>query len=96
MLGYGEYHSRYASGREGEASIVALASHKRYISLYVQCTADGRYLAESYADDLPRASIGKSCIRFKRLGDVDLTTVRALLADAGRHPPEGATAAPSG
>ena len=91
MLGYGEYHYRYASGREGEASIVALASHKRYISLYVQCTADGRYLAESYADDLPRASIGKSCIRFKRLADVDVDVVRDLLAEARELPAAGET-----
>ena len=38
MLGYGPFHYRYASGREGDAALIALASQKRYISLYVLCT----------------------------------------------------------
>jgi hypothetical protein len=89
MLGYGSYHYHYASGREGESAIVALASQKRYISLYVSCLKDGAYLAESYVERLPTASIGKSCVRFRRLADVDLDVVRQLLADAGRHTPPG-------
>ena len=87
MIGYGEYHYRYASGREGDASIVGLASNKRYISLYVSCTVEDRYLAETYIERLPKASIGKSCVRFRRTDDVDLDVVRELLLDAGRYSP---------
>ena len=54
MLGYGPYHYRYASGREGDASVVGLASNKRYISLYVACVVDGTYVAQRYGDRLPR------------------------------------------
>jgi uncharacterized protein YdhG (YjbR/CyaY superfamily) len=84
MLGYGRFHYRYTSGREGDASLVALASRKAYISLYVQSADENGYLAEQYADRLPKASIGKSCIRFKRADDVDLDVLRELLAAAGR------------
>src|SRR3954449_9535950 len=63
MIGYGEYHYRYASGREGDWFLVGLASRKQYISLYVVCTVDGAYLAERYVDRLPNADIGKSCVR---------------------------------
>src|SRR3712207_5478467 len=35
MIVYGSYHYRYASGREGDWFPIALASNKRYISLYV-------------------------------------------------------------
>ena len=87
MLGYGKYHYRYPSGREGDWTLVAVASNKNYISLYVSASApDGGYLAETYKDQLPKASIGKSCIRFKRLGDVDQEVLERLLrnvADAG-------------
>ena len=88
MLGYGRFHYRYDSGREGDASLVALSSRKQYISLYVLCTDEGAYLAERYADRLPKASIGKSCVRFKRTDDLDLDVLRDLLAEAGRigHP----------
>lgn len=69
MLGYGTYHYRYPSGREGDWVLVALASNKRYISLYVTATsADGRYLAEAYAERMPKASIGRSCIRGEARG----------------------------
>ena len=80
MLGYGKYHYRYPSGREGDWMLVAVASNKNYISLYVTPAApDGGYLAERYQEQLPKASIGKSCIRFKRLGDVDQDVLERLL-----------------
>ena len=66
MLGYGSYHYRYESGREGDAPIIGLSSRARYISLYANVG-----VAEKHRDLLPAADIGKSCIRFKRLGDVD-------------------------
>jgi hypothetical protein len=84
MLGYGRFHYRYKSGREGDASLVALASRKQYISMYVLCADDHGYLAERYAERLPKASIGKSCVRFKRTSDIDLDALRDLLRDAGR------------
>jgi uncharacterized protein YdhG (YjbR/CyaY superfamily) len=80
MLGYGKYHYKYPSGREGEWMLVAVASNKNYISLYVTPAApDGGYLAERYKEQLPKASIGKSCIRFKRLGDLDQDVLERLL-----------------
>jgi hypothetical protein len=82
MLGYGPFHYRYASGREGDAALLALAAQKRHLSLYVLCATDGRYLAESYADRLPGASIGKSCVRFTALGKVDLDVLRELVGEA--------------
>jgi hypothetical protein len=92
MIGYGPFHYRYASGREGDAHLLALSPRKNYISLYVLCTTDGAYLAESYKDRLPKASIGKSCVRFKRTSDVDLDELRELVAEAARlGPPYVAT-----
>ena len=87
MLAYGAYRYRYASGRAGDWSLIALASQQRYISLYVMSTKDGAYLAEHYVGRLPKANIGKSCVRFRRLADVDLDVVRELLAEAGRTGP---------
>jgi hypothetical protein len=89
MIGYGPFHYRYASGREGDAHLLALSPRKNYISIYVLCTKDGAYLAESYKERLPKADIGKSCVRFKRPSDVDLGELRELLAEAVRlGPPE--------
>ena len=86
-IGYGPFHYRYASGREGNTFLLSLASNKSYISLYVLCTVDGEYLAGSYADRLPKANIGKSCVRFRRTSDIDLTALRELVAEAARIGP---------
>lgn len=88
MPGYGKYHYRYASGREGDWMLVGMASNKSYISLYVTATTDdGRYLAETFQPRLPKASIGKSCIRFKRVSDVDTEVLAELLRAAVANPP---------
>jgi hypothetical protein len=84
MLAYGPFHFKYPSGREGEWFRVGVASNKAYISLYA-CAADKRgYVAERYKKRLPKASIGKSCVRFKRLSDVDTKELQALLKETAR------------
>jgi hypothetical protein len=85
MLAYGSYHYRYASGREGDWFLIGLASQKRYISLYVCATDGDGYVAESFRERLPEASIGKSCVRFKRLSDVDEAALRELVRDTARR-----------
>lgn len=84
MLGYGKFHYVYPSGREGDWVSVALASQKNYISLYACMTNNKGYIAESYKRKLPKASIGRSCVRFKRLADIDLKVVSALLKENNR------------
>lgn len=84
MLGYGRLHYKYASGREGDTAPIAVASHANYISIYA-CAADARgYVAERYKDRLPKANIGKSCVRFKRLDDLDLAALKALLVETSK------------
>jgi hypothetical protein len=82
MLAYGPFHYRYASGREGDWFRLGLASNKHYISLYVCATNAAGYVAEGYRERLPKASIGKSCVRFKRFADLDPEALRALLREA--------------
>jgi hypothetical protein len=82
MIGYGTYHFRYSSGKEGDWSLIALASQKHYISIYICSIENGHYIAESYKDKLPKASIGKSCIRIKSLDDIDLSVLTELIKKA--------------
>ncbi len=86
MLGYGEYHYRYASGREGDWALILLASQKNYISLYV-CSVDVHgYIAEQYKNELGKVSVGKSCIRFKKLEDLNLDMLRKVIQIAEKSP----------
>ena len=59
MLGYGPFHYRYASGREGDACKLWIASNASYISLYCFAADANGYVAERYVDKLPKGSIGR-------------------------------------
>jgi len=84
MIGYGRYHYKYASGREGDSATVAVASQKNYISIYI-CAADqDGYLAENNRHKLGKVSVGKSCIRFKKLADLDLKATMHLVKKAAK------------
>ena len=76
IIGYGSYHYKYDSGREGDAAIIGLSSRARYISLYVNVG-----VAEEHRAELPKADIGKACVRFKRLDDVDRAVLAKLVAE---------------
>lgn len=85
MIGFGLYPYKTKSGREGEWPLFLLASQKNYISFYV-CAADGNeYLAEKYKKGFPKASIGKSCIRFKKIDDIDLKKLEELIIAANKQ-----------
>ena len=88
MLGYGPYRYKYASGREGESAVIGLASQKNHISLYFCTMEDGEYLAEKNKDKLGKVSVGRSCVRFKKLADLNLKGATELIAQAAALPPE--------
>ena len=86
MLGYGPYHYRYPSGREGDTCVISLASQKRYISLSINAVTDGRYPPERYADRFPNARVGRSCIRIRHAADLDPADLTDLLRKAAAAP----------
>lgn len=79
-LGYGMQPYQTKSMKEPtEWPVLALANQKNYLSLYVMATEDGEYVAEKYAKDLGKVNVGKSCIRFKKLEDLDLEVLEKML-----------------
>ena len=89
IIAYGTYHYRYESGREGDWFPIGLANQKGYVSLYICAADEDGYLAEQNADRLGKVSVGKSCIRFKRLEDLDLDVVAELSRRAAELVREG-------
>jgi hypothetical protein len=86
MLAYGPWHYKYASGREGDWFRMGVASNKNYISLYVSACNDKGYVAERYKKALPKASIGRSCVRFKRLSDLDPAALKNMIREGAKDP----------
>jgi hypothetical protein len=86
MLGYGSFKYTNYKKELIDWPTVALASQKQYISLYVCAVEDGAYVAERHAKELGKVSVGRSCIRFRRLEDVDLKALARVLKLAAKHP----------
>ncbi len=82
FLGYGHYRYKYESGREGDSFHIAMASQVQYLSIYVSCGLGDGYLAKKYGPRLPKANIGKCCVRFKRLSDLDESVLKELFREA--------------
>ena len=89
MIGYGEFDYVDYKKQPGKWPVIALASQKNYMSLYVCAINDqnpGQYLAEKYEQELGKVNVGKSCIRFKKIGDLNLETVKKVLREAEKMP----------
>ncbi|MBB4843058.1 hypothetical protein HNP55_001577 [Paucibacter oligotrophus] len=76
IVGFGRYHYRYDSGHEGEACLVGFSSRKAEIALYLAAEFEAR--AELLAR-LGKHKTGKACLYIKRLADVELPVLEALV-----------------
>ena len=79
IVGFGSYHYRYASGREGDWPIVGFAPRKQSLTLYIMPGFD-RY--EDLMAKLGKYKTGKSCLYINKLDDVNLETLKALIAES--------------
>ncbi|MEZ4767902.1 MAG: DUF1801 domain-containing protein [Caldilineales bacterium] len=82
IVGFGEYHYTYASGREGNWFVTGFAPRKQNLTLYIMAGFD-EY--DALLDRLGKHSTGKSCLYIKRLEDVDKTALRELIAASVQH-----------
>lgn len=86
MLGYGSFKYVNYKKQTIDWPIIALASQKNYMSIYVCAVADGKYIAETYKKELGKVSVGRSCIRFKKLEDLDLKVLSRVIKLAAKSP----------
>lgn len=82
IVGYGRYHYKYASGREGDWFVAGFSPRKRDLTLYIVAGFE-RY--EALMAKLGKHTTGKSCLYIKRLADVDLTVLEELIASSVKH-----------
>ena len=82
IVGFGSYHYRYASGREGDAAVAGYSPRKANLVVYV--TAGFERWPELMAR-LGRYTTGSSCLYLKRLADVDLAVLEELLVRSVAH-----------
>jgi len=76
MIGFGRYHYKYESGREGDLFLTGFSPRKSALSIYIMpgFIAYGRLM-----EKLGKHKIGKSCLYINKLDDVDMKTLEELI-----------------
>lgn len=76
IVGFGNVHYKYESGREGDIMAIGFSPRKQAITIYMMCALD------TVKDDLARLGkykTGKGCLYVKSLDDVDAATLKKIL-----------------
>jgi len=76
LIGFGSYHYRYDSGREGDYFMTGFSPRKQNLTIYIMPGFD-KY--KDIMKRLGRYTTGKSCLYIKKLEDVDLTVLKELI-----------------
>jgi len=82
IVGFGRYHYRYDSGREGDAPLAGFSPRRPHLVVYLVGGYEDRYA--SALGRLGPHKTGKSCLYLKRLADVDLGVLRELIDRSAR------------
>jgi len=79
IVGFGTYHYKYASGREGDFMKVGFSPRKTALTLYIM---DGFDRHEELMQQLGKYKTGKSCLYIKKLEDIDLEVLKDLVNES--------------
>ena len=82
IIGFGTYHYRYASGREGDSPLASFSPRRQHVVIYLVGGFEDRH--QSALARLGPHRAGKGCLYIKRLDDVDLDALRELIDRSAR------------
>ena len=76
IVGFGNYHYRYESGREGDAGLTGFSPRKQNLTIYI---TPGVAKYQPLLSKLGKCKTGKVCIYINKLDDIDLPTLREII-----------------
>ena len=82
IVGFGSYHYKYESGREGDFMISGFAPRKQALTLYIM---GGFERHEELLAKLGKHRTGSSCLYINKLADVDLDVLREIISESVAH-----------
>lgn len=78
IIGFGSYHYKYASGREGDWFVAGFSPRKQSLTLYIM----GGIKDPELFEKLGKHKTGKGCLYFKRLADVDEGVLKQIISNS--------------
>ena len=82
IVGFGSYHYKYESGREGDTILAGFSPRKQNLTLY---NMGGFEQYDDLLKKLGKYTLGKGCLYIKRLEDIDLPTLKSLIEESVKH-----------
>jgi hypothetical protein len=82
IVGFGSYHYKYKSGREGDWFLTGFSPRKQNLTLYIMSGFDDY---DKLLGKLGKHSTGKSCLYIKKLDDVDTDVLKDLVKQSVEH-----------
>lgn len=82
IIGFGTYHYKYASGREGDWFLTGFSPRKQNLTLYIMAGFD-EY--EALLGKLGKYKTGKSCLYINKIEEVDIEVLKKLVKQSADH-----------
>lgn len=82
IIGFGEYHYKYASGHEGDAPVIAFSPRKTALTFYVYSETEKSKLAIA---DLGKFNMSKACIYVKKLSDINIVALKEICLESIKY-----------
>jgi len=82
IVGFGNYHYKYESGREGDFFISGFSPRKQNLTIYIMA-GFSRY--SELMEKLGKYKTGRSCLYIKDLDDIDLKILQKLITESVRY-----------
>ena len=79
IVGFGEYHYKYESGRKGDFLITGFSPRKKALTVYI---LPGFQRYDALMGKLGKFKTGKSCLYINKLDDVDLSVLEELVGSS--------------
>ena len=78
-IGYGSQIMKYADGTTREFYQIGLSANSTGISVYIMGIEDKKYLAETFGNEIGKASVTGYCIKFKALKDINVEVLEEAI-----------------
>ncbi len=82
IIGFGKYHYKYESGREGDWFLAGLSPRKQNLTLYIMAGFESQ---DELMAKLGKYKTGKSCLYINKLEDIHLPTLKRLIRKSVEH-----------
>jgi hypothetical protein len=82
IVGFGSYHYKYESGREGDAPLVGFSPRKDAIALYLSSQFKDR---EALLSKFGKHKTAKACVYVKKMSDINVAVLKEMIANSIAH-----------